>query len=214
MDKNTIWSYIDHTLLQATASWEEVRILCEEAIAHKAASVCIPPAFVPRIKSAYSDKLVICTVIGFPLGYNSSEAKSMETAEAVAAGAGEVDMVINLGSVKEGRYNDIIKEIALVKQAAQGRILKVIVEACYLTEEEKIAVCDCVTQGGADYIKTSTGFGSGGATIEDVKLFKSYIGKDVKIKAAGGISTLEQIVEFINAGCSRVGTSRAMQILC
>ena len=213
MEKEKVWTYIDHTLLRPTAAWEEIRTLCDEAVAHKAASVCVPPAFVSRIHEIYGAALVICTVIGFPLGYQTAGVKSVETAEAVAAGAGEVDMVINLGDAKDGKFKEITREIALLKAAAQGRILKVIVETCYLSQDEKIALCECVTQGGADYIKTSTGFGSAGAALEDVTLFKKYIGPDVKIKAAGGISTLEQFLGFIEAGCGRIGTSRAMQVL-
>jgi deoxyribose-phosphate aldolase len=212
MDKQTLWSYIDHTLLKPTAVWEEIRTVCAEALEKKAASVCIPPSFVARAREAFGD-LNICTVIGFPLGYHTRRIKVEEAGAAIAEGAGEVDMVINLGDVKAGDFDAIAGEIAAVRNVATGKILKVIVETCYLTEEEKIALCGCVTKAGADYIKTSTGFGSAGAALEDVKLFARHIRPGVKIKAAGGISTLEELEAFIAAGSSRIGTSRGIQIL-
>jgi deoxyribose-phosphate aldolase len=212
MDKKNLWSYIDHTLLNPAASWEEIRVICSEGLEKKAASVCIPPSFVSRAREAFGG-LNICTVIGFPLGYHTTRIKAEEAREAIALGAGEVDMVINLGDVKAGDFDAITREIAAVRDAAAGKILKVIVETCYLTEGEKITLCGCVTQAGADYIKTSTGFGSAGAVLEDVKLFARHIGPGVKIKAAGGISTLEELEAFINAGSSRIGTSRGMKIL-
>lgn len=213
MDTSQILSHIDHTLLKATADWADIRKLCDEAVAWKTASVCIPPAFVPRVKAAYGDNLVICTVIGFPLGYNSAEVKAFEAAKAISEGAAEVDMVVNLGDVKAGSFDKITAEIAMVKKAAGDHILKVIVETCYLTDEEKITMCKCITEGGADYIKTSTGFGTGGASFDDVLLFKKHIGPSVKIKASGGIRSQEDMEAFIRAGCDRLGTSSAAVLL-
>jgi deoxyribose-phosphate aldolase len=213
MDKHELWKYIDHTLLKAVATWGEIKKLCDEAVRYGAASVCVPPSFVARIREAYQDRLPICTVIGFPLGYHTRSIKVAEAREAVAQGAGEIDMVINLGDVKAGDFDAVTGEIAALREAVPDRILKVIVETWYLDEGEKIALCGAVTRAGADYIKTSTGFGSAGAALDDVKLFKRYIGPSVKIKAAGGVSTLEEITAFIGAGCSRIGTSRGVQIL-
>jgi deoxyribose-phosphate aldolase len=212
MDKQTLWGYIDHTLLKPTAVWEEVRTACAEALEKKAASVCIPPSFVGRAREAFG-ALNICTVIGFPLGYHTRRIKVEEARAAIAEGAGEVDMVINLGDLKAGDFDAITAEIGAVRDAAAGKVLKVIVETCYLTGEEKIALCGCVTRAGADYIKTSTGFGSAGAALEDVKLFAQHIGPGVKIKASGGISTLEELEAFVAAGAGRIGTSRGKQIL-
>jgi deoxyribose-phosphate aldolase len=213
MDTKKLWSHIDHTLLKATASWAEIQKLCDEAAEFGAASVCVPPSYVSPIKKAYGDRVNICTVIGFPLGYNTTRIKVEETKEALAQGAGEVDMVINLGLVKDRNFEGITAEIAALRAASGGKILKVIIETCYLSREEKIELCACVTSAGADYIKTSTGFGSAGATIEDILLFKEHIGPSVKIKAAGGISTLEDMQTFIDAGCSRIGTSRGVILL-
>jgi deoxyribose-phosphate aldolase len=212
MDTQKLWGYIDHTLLKPTAAWEEIRVICAEGLEKKAASVCIPPAFVSRIREAFGG-LTICTVIGFPLGYNTTRIKVEEARAAIVEGAGEVDMVINLGEVKAGNFDAVTGEIAAVRDVSAGKILKVIVETCFLTEAEKIALCGCVTRAGADYIKTSTGFGPSGAALEDVKLFAKHIGPGVKIKAAGGISTLEELEAFIAAGGSRIGTSRGMKIL-
>jgi deoxyribose-phosphate aldolase len=212
MDNQNLWSYIDHTLLKPTAAWEDIRAICAVGLEKKAASVCIPPSFVSRSREAFGS-LNICTVIGFPLGYNTTRIKVEEAREAIAGGAGEVDMVINLGDVKAGNFDAVTREIAAVREAAAGKILKVIVETCYLTEAEKIALCGCVTRAGADYIKTSTGFGSAGAALEDIRLFAKHIGPGVKIKAAGGISALEEFTAFIEAGSSRIGTSRGVQIL-
>ncbi|MDR2784544.1 MAG: deoxyribose-phosphate aldolase [Treponema sp.] len=212
MDIQNLWSYIDHTLLKPAATWEEIQSVCAEALEKKAASVCIPPSFVSRARETFG-KLNICTVIGFPLGYQTTRIKVEEAKAAIAEGAGEVDMVINLGDVKAGNFDAVTKEIAAVRSTAAGKILKVIVETCYLTEEEKIALCGCVTRAGADYIKTSTGFGSTGAVLEDVRLFAQHIGPGVKIKAAGGVSTLEELEAFIAAGSSRIGTSRGVRIL-
>ncbi len=207
MDNQTIATYIDHTLLKAVASWEQIEELCDEAIKYHTASVCIPPNYIARVKAKYGDKLPVATVIGFPLGYEVTSAKAEETRAALADGADEVDMVINISDVKNGDYKAVEDEIALLKSICGDKVLKVIVETCYLTEEEKIAMCKAVTNAKADYIKTSTGFGTAGATIEDVKLFKANIGPDVKIKAAGGIRTKEDMEAYIEAGVSRIGCS-------
>jgi deoxyribose-phosphate aldolase len=212
MDRQKLWAYIDHTLLNPAATWEEIRTLCAEALEKKAASVCIPPSFVARCRENF-DGLNICTVIGFPLGYHTTRIKAAEAREAIAEGAGELDMVINLGDVKAGDLDAVTREIAAVRDVSAGKVLKVIVETCYLTEAEKIALCGCVTRAGADYIKTSTGFGSAGAALEDVKLFAQHIGPGVKIKASGGISSLEELRAFIEAGAGRIGTSRGVKIL-
>ncbi len=212
MDTREIFSHIDHTLLKATASFAEIRLLCEEAVRYQMASVCIPASYVKRAKEAFPS-LPVCTVIGFPLGYSTTSVKVCETKEAIADGASEIDMVINLGDVKNHEYAKVLSEIQALRQAAKGRILKVIVETCYLTKEEKIALCKIVTEAGADFIKTSTGFGTGGAVIEDVGLFKEHIGSGVKIKAAGGIRTREDLEKFLEAGCERIGTSSALKIL-
>lgn len=207
MNPKEIANYIDHTQLKAFAAWEDIKKLCEEAVKYQTASVCIPPSYVKRVKEAYADRVNICTVIGFPLGYQVTAVKEAEVRQAVADGAAEVDMVVNLGDVKNGDFEKVTEEIRTLKQAANGHILKVIVETCYLTEEEKIALCNCVTKAGADYIKTSTGFGAAGAAPEDIKLFKNYIGKEVKIKAAGGIRTPELAKQYIELGCERIGSS-------
>ena len=201
---------VDHTKLQAFCTWEEIQVLCEEAMEYETASVCIPPAYVERVHETYGEKINICTVIGFPLGYQVTAAKVAEAQEAIAQGCNEVDMVINITDVKNDLFDKVEEEIRQVKKACGDHILKVIIETCYLTEEEKIAMCHAVTNAGADYIKTSTGFGTGGATVEDVKLFKEHIGPNVKIKAAGGVSSLEDLKTFIELGCERVGTSRAI----
>lgn len=213
MNNLEIMKYIDHTQLKAFATWEDIRILCEEAILYKAASVCIPPCYIKRIHDTYNDKINICTVVGFPLGYSASGAKIAECEQALKDGANEVDMVINISDVKNKEYKKVEDEIAALKKTVGDKILKVIIETCYLTEEEKIAMCHAVTNAGADYIKTSTGFGTGGATMEDIKLFKKHIGPNIKIKAAGGIKTLDDLEAFINEGCSRIGTSSAIKLL-
>lgn len=210
MDVRAMLERVDHTQLKPYCTWEDIQTLCEEAIAYHTASVCIPPCYVQRVRETYGDQVKICTVIGFPLGYQVTAAKVCEAREAVAQGCEEVDMVINITDVKNRRYDLVEEEIRQVKEACGGHILKVIVETCYLTEEEKVAMCRAVTAAGADYIKTSTGFGTGGATRGDVELFKANIGPEVKIKAAGGISTLEDLEDFICLGCERVGTSRAV----
>ena len=201
---------VDHTKLQAFCTWEEIMALCEEAIEYETASVCIPPAYVARVHEKYGEKINICTVIGFPLGYQVTAAKVAEAEEAIKQGCNEIDMLVNLSDVKNGLYDKVEAEIRDIKKACGDHILKVIIETCYLTKEEKIAMCKAVTNAGADYIKTSTGFGTAGATVEDVKLFKEYIGPNVKIKAAGGVSSLEDLETFIELGCDRIGTSRAI----
>lgn len=213
MKKQEILSHVDHTLLKPFAKWDDIVQLCDDAILYQTASVCVPPAYVKRIHDTYGDKLNICTVIGFPLGYSVTQAKAEETRQAIADGAGEIDMVVNISDVKNGLYNKVEEEIRQIKKACDGKILKVIIETCYLDEKEKIAMCHAVTNAEADYIKTSTGFGTDGATIEDIKLFKKHIGPQVKIKAAGGISTLEEIEAYLAEGCDRIGTSRAVGLL-
>ena len=207
MTNKEIAHYIDHTLLKPVCTWNQIKELCEEAIRYETASVCIPPCYIKSVKDTFGDKIIIATVIGFPLGYMTAKAKEEETKLALLDGADEIDMVINITDVKNGDYKKVEDEITLLKKATSSKILKVIVETCYLTENEKIAMCHAVTNAGADYIKTSTGFGSAGATLEDVALFKKNIGKNVKIKAAGGIRTAEDMQAYINAGCSRIGTS-------
>lgn len=204
--------HVDHTQLKAFAVWEDIVKLCDEAVQYQTASVCIPPAYIKRVREAYGDKVNICTVVGFPLGYSVTEAKLAETVQALADGCNEIDMVVNISDVKNGSFDKVEKEIATLKRVCDEHILKVIVETCYLTEEEKIAMCKAVTAAGADYIKTSTGFGTGGATREDVELFKKHIGPGVKIKAAGGVQTIEDLQMFIELGCDRVGTSRAVAL--
>ena len=208
MDNAEILKHIDHTLLKAVSDEKGILDICKEAVEHKTASVCIPPSYVKLAKEKYPS-LNVCTVIGFPLGYSTTAVKVFETEDAVKNGADEIDMVINIGDVKNGSFDKVTEEISAVRKAAEGKILKVIIETCYLTEEEKIRLCKCVTDGGADYIKTSTGFGTAGAQKEDIVLFKNNIGKDVKIKAAGGIRTKEAMEEFIELGCDRIGTSGA-----
>jgi deoxyribose-phosphate aldolase len=212
-DKEKFWLYIDHTLLKPAAEWGAVQTLCDEAERYHAASVCIPPAFIAPVKKAYGSRVTICTVIGFPLGYNTTAVKIAESRDAIEKGADELDMVINLGFVKSGDFSGVTAEIKALRDVSPGKILKVIVETCYLTVEEKISLCKCVTDAGADYIKTSTGFGPAGAALEDVELFAKHIGPGVRIKAAGGITTLEEIKAYIRAGCSRIGTSRGVTVL-
>jgi len=213
MSRQNLWSYIDHTLLKATATWDDICKICREAVENKAASACIPPYFVKRAKETFGNELNICTVIGFPLGYNAAAVKVAEARQAICDGAGEIDMVINLGDVKAGSFSAVTKEIASVRDVSAGKILKVIIETCYLSADEKAMLCGCVKEAGADFIKTSTGFGTGGATLEDVKLLASLVGPDVKVKASGGISSLKDMLALIDAGAVRIGTSRAMDIL-
>ena len=213
MDHATIFAHVDHTLLKATATTEEIMTLCEEAVRYQTASVCIPPRFIKAVKDRFGDHLTVCTVIGFPLGYQTTAVKVAETRDAVVSGADEIDMVIALGDVKEGCFEKVTDEIRAVKEACGGKLLKVIIETCYLTEAEKIALCDCVSQAGAEFIKTSTGFGTGGATLEDIALFKKHIADGVRIKAAGGIRTAEDMQAYLQAGCDRIGTSGAVKAL-
>ena len=207
MTAEKIAAHIDHTLLKAFCSWEEIEKLCDEAVKYNTASVCIPSCFIKKIKEKYNDQIVICTVVGFPLGYCNTEAKVAETKKALEDGADEIDMVINITDVKNGDYQKVEDEIALLKEVCGDKVLKVIIETCYLTKEEKIAMCKAVTNAKADYIKTSTGFGTAGATLEDVLLMKENIGPDVKIKAAGGIRTKEAMEQYLEAGCDRIGCS-------
>ena len=212
MNANEMLAKVDHTQLKATATWQDVAQVCEEALRYATASACIPPAFVARAHAAYP-ALNVCTVIGFPLGYATTEVKVCEAKQALAEGANEVDVVVNLGDVKDGAFDRVTAEIAALKTAAGSHVLKVIVETCYLTQAEKIALCGCVTQGGADFIKTSTGFGMAGAQLEDIALFLQHIGPGVQIKASGGIRTREQIEQFLQAGCARIGCSAAVKVL-
>ena len=212
MKLEEILAKCDHTLLTQTATWAEIRAICDDGMRFHTASVCIPASFVRQAKEYVGEKLPICTVIGFPNGYDTTAAKCFMAADAVENGADEVDMVINIGWAKEGRWEDITAEIAAVKAACRGRLLKVIIETCLLTDEEKIALCKCVSDSGADFIKTSTGFSKAGATFHDVELFARHVAPHVKIKAAGGISSLEDAEQFIRLGASRLGTSRIVKI--
>lgn len=213
MDIKEILSKCDHTLLAQTATWEEIKAICDDGIKYKTASVCIPPSFVKRAKEYVKDRLAICTVIGFPNGYNTTAVKVFETKDAIANGADEIDMVINIGELKAKNYTAVEDEIRAVKRACGDRILKVIIETCLLDDEEKIKMCEIVTSAGADYIKTSTGFSKTGATFEDIKLFSEHIGSGVKMKAAGGISSIEDAERFVELGASRLGTSRIVKIV-
>ncbi len=212
MELKKILTHVDHTLLKQESTWEEIKAICDDGIAFNTASVCIPPSYVKQCKEYCGDKLKICTVIGFPNGYNTTACKVFETADAVKNGADEIDMVINIGWLKDKRYADILNEIKEIKKACDGRILKVIIETCLLTDEEKIKMCEIVTEAGADFIKTSTGFSSGGATFEDIKLFSENIGEHVKMKAAGGIKSLDDAEKFLSLGAGRLGTSRIVSI--
>lgn len=212
MNVEDMLRHVDHTLLKAYATWEDIVKLCDEAVEYKTASICVPPAYIKRIHETYGEKVNICTVIGFPLGYSVTEAKVAEVKQALADGCNEIDMVINITDVKNGDFEKVEKEIKTLKEVCGEHILKVIIETCYLTEEEKIAMCRAVTNAGADYIKTSTGFGTDGATKADIELFKKYIGPEVKMKAAGGVSTVEDLEMFLQLGCERVGTSRAVSL--
>lgn len=213
MTEKEIMKHVDHTQLKAFATWEDIQKLCDEAVEYQTASVCIPPCYIQRVKEAYGEQINICTVVGFPLGYSVTEAKIAETKKALEDGASEIDMVINISDVKNGDYAAVEKEIAALKEVVGDKILKVIIETCYLTEEEKIAMCKAVTAAGADYIKTSTGFGTAGATIQDIRLFKENIGEHVKMKAAGGVKTVEDLEAFLQEGCDRIGTSSAVKLI-
>lgn len=213
MTNNELCALVDHTLLKQTATWEEIRSLCDEALAFSTASVCIPPCYVAQASDYLGGRMAVCTVIGFPNGNTTTANKLAETREAIALGADEVDMVINIGMLKAGRHGEVLDEIRQLKKAAGQRVLKVIVETCLLTEEEKITMCRVVGEAGADFIKTSTGFAGGGATFEDVALFARHVAPGVRIKAAGGISTLEDARRFVALGASRLGTSRIVKLL-
>ncbi|MBQ1896861.1 MAG: deoxyribose-phosphate aldolase [Lachnospiraceae bacterium] len=213
MDVDKILAACDHTLLHQDATFDDIRALCDDAIKYGTASVCIPPCYVKEAKQYVGDRMKICTVIGFPNGNMTTTVKVLETFDAIDKGADEIDMVINIGRLKSRDYAYVSQEIALIKQACGDHILKVIIETCMLTDEEKIKMCEIVTGSGADYIKTSTGFASGGATFEDVKLFAGHVGSGVKIKAAGGISSLEDAEKFMELGASRLGTSRIVKIV-
>lgn len=211
MELKEILSKCDHTLLTQTATWDEIRALCDDGMKYGCASVCIPASYVARAAKYVDGKLPICTVIGFPNGYATTKAKCFEASDAADNGAEEIDMVINVGWVKDSQWDEVLSEIKAVKAACKGKLLKVIIETCFLTDAEKIKLCEIVTVSGAEYIKTSTGFGGGGATREDVALFKKYVGPGVKIKAAGGIATLQDAEDFINLGADRLGTSRVVK---
>lgn len=212
MDKKKILSAVDHTLLSQTARWEEIKKICDDAVSYGTASVCIPPSYVKRAKEYLGDRMAVCTVIGFPNGYQTEAVKVFETRDAIENGADEIDMVINLGDVKDGNYQKVEEEIRRVKEACGSKILKVIIETCLLTEEEKIRMCPAVTDSGADFIKTSTGFSTAGATFADIRLFAEHVGEGVKIKAAGGISSFADAEEFLSLGASRLGTSRLVKL--
>ena len=212
MNHSEILRQVDHTLLRTDAVWEEIRAVCDDAAAFGTASVCIPPSFVRRAAAYLDGRVPVCTVIGFPNGYAVTSVKAFEAAEAVAAGADELDMVVNVGWVKEGRFDDVLREIRAVRAVTEGKILKVIVETCLLTEAEKIRLCGVVSRSGADYIKTSTGFSTGGATLADVALFAAHVEPHLKIKAAGGISDFAEAEAFLAAGADRLGTSRLVKL--
>ena len=212
MELKDILAKCDHTLLAQTATWEEIKAICDDGIKYSTASVCIPASYVKQAKEYVGDKLAICTVIGFPNGYSTTAVKCFEASDAVDNGADEVDMVINIGHAKDGKWEEITAEIAAIKTACKGKLLKVIIETCLLTDDEKIALCKCVSDSGADYIKTSTGFSKAGATFADVELFAKHVAPHVKIKAAGGISSLEDAEKFIALGADRLGTSRIVKI--
>lgn len=213
MDKKEILKYVDHTLLTQTATWEEIRQILDDTMKYETASACIPASYVRQSAEYVEGKLPICTVIGFPNGYSTTAVKVFETKDAVANGAAEIDMVINIGHLKDRRYEEIKEEIRQIHEACEGRILKVIIETCLLTEEEKIRMCEIVTEAGAEFIKTSTGFSTAGATFADVELMRTHVGKEVKVKAAGGISSFEDAEEFIRLGAERLGTSRLVKIM-
>ena len=213
MDVKTILAACDHTLLAQSATWEQIKAICDDGMTYGTASVCIPASFVKQAKDYVGNKLAICTVIGFPNGYSTTAAKCFETTDAVDNGADEIDMVINIGWLKDKRYDDLLQEIKAVKEACKGKLLKVIIETCLLTDEEKIKMCEIVSLSGAEYIKTSTGFSTAGATFADVALFAGHVAPHVKIKAAGGIASMADAEEFLRLGASRLGTSRIVRIV-
>lgn len=212
MDKKEIFKTVDHTLLTQGATWAEIKEICDDAVAYGTASVCIPPSYVKRAADYLGDKMPVCTVIGFPNGYNTTKTKVFETRDAIENGAEEIDMVINIGDLKDKNYDKIEEEIREIKKACGDKILKVIIETCLLTEEEKIQMCKTVTNAGADYIKTSTGFSTAGATFDDIALFAAHVGPNVKMKAAGGIKSFDDAEKFIELGASRLGTSRIVKL--
>lgn len=212
MERKEILSIVDHTLLAQTATWEDIKEILDDAMKYETASACIPAAYVKQAAEYVEGKLPICTVIGFPNGYHTTAVKVFETKNAIANGSSEIDMVINIGFLKDGRYEEVEEEIRQIHEACDGKILKVIIETCLLTEEEKIKMCEIVTEAGADFIKTSTGFSTSGATFDDIALFKKYVGENVKIKAAGGISSFDDAKKFIELGADRLGTSRLVKI--
>lgn len=213
MDIKDILSKVDHTLLNPKATWEEIKNICDDGMKYCTASVCIPPSFVKRAKEYVGENLKICTVIGFPNGYNTTDVKIFETENALKNGADEIDMVVNLGDLMDKNYDNILSEITKIKAVCGTKILKVIIETCLLNEEQKIKMCEIVTKSGADFIKISTGFSTGGATFEDIELFAKYVGKNIKIKAAGGISSIADAEKFISLGADRLGTSRIVKIV-
>lgn len=213
MEIKDIIKHIDHTQLKAFCTWQDIEKLCDEAIAYGAASVCIPPSYIRRVHNKYGEKLDICTVVGFPLGYSVTAAKVEETRQAIEDGAKEIDMVINIGDVKNGDFSKVEREIITLKRECGNLVLKVIVETCYLTDDEKKKLCRIVTDAGADYIKTSTGFGTGGATLADIRLFKENIGEAVRMKAAGGVNSREDFEAFLAEGCDRIGSSSGIALL-
>ncbi|MCI9441887.1 MAG: deoxyribose-phosphate aldolase [Ruminococcus sp.] len=213
MERKDVLKIVDHTLLSQNATWDDIRQILDDAMRYEAASACIPAAYVKQAEEYAGGRLPICTVIGFPNGYNTTAVKVYETKDAIANGAEEIDMVINIGHLKDKKYQEIEDEIRQIHEACSGKILKVIIETCLLTEEEKIKMCEIVTSAGAEYIKTSTGFSTAGATFEDVELMKAHIGKDVKVKAAGGISSFDDAEEFMRRGADRLGTSRLVKIM-
>ncbi len=213
MEMKKILSMVDHTLLKQESTWELIKEICDDGMRYETASVCIPPAFVKQAKEYVGDKLQICTVIGFPNGYNTTAVKCFETEDAVKNGADEIDMVINIGWVKDEKWNELLEEIKAVKVACHGKLLKVIIETCLLTDDEKVKMCEIVSASGAEYIKTSTGFSTGGATRKDVALFAENVKPGVKIKAAGGISSIKDAEDFIELGAERLGTSRIVKIV-
>lgn len=213
MDVKEILKHVDHTLLLQPSTWEEIKQICDDAVKYQTASVCIPPSYVKQASEYLQGKMAVCTVIGFPNGYMTTKTKEFETRDAIANGADEIDMVINIGWLKDRKYDLIEEEIRTLKAACGEKILKVIIETCLLTDEEKIKMCEIVTSAGADYIKTSTGFSTAGATFDDVKLFAEHVGEKVKIKAAGGISSLEDAEKFLSLGADRLGTSRIIKIV-
>lgn len=212
MNKEMIFQAVDHTLLAQGATWEEIRQICDDAVKYGTASVCIPPSYVKRAKEYLGDKMAVCTVIGFPNGYNTTAVKVYETEDAIRNGADEIDMVINIGDLKDKNYDRLLEEIRAIKAACGTHILKVIIETCLLTEEEKIRMCQIVTEAGADFIKTSTGFSTAGATFADIELFSRHIGPDVKMKAAGGIASFDDAEKFMELGAKRLGTSRIVKL--